>query len=165
MVLKTVGHDHKTEVGGVALGLSDPAALELAYLDISERLGPAAIVARQVGPGTELAVGMFTDPQFGPVVVVSAGGVLIELLRDRVALFPPFDRPRAREGSGPARVSDLLLDGHRAAPAGDFESLVDVLVRFSELVVDQTSIVSADLNPVIVGPGSAVAVDVLVSWA
>jgi acetyltransferase len=58
-----------------------------------------------------------------------------------------------------------LLDGHRSAPAGDLESLVDVLVRFSELVVDQTSIVSADLNPVIVGPGSAVAVDALVSWA
>ena len=164
VVLKTVGHDHKTEVGGVALGLSDPAALELAYLDISERLGPAAIVARQVGPGTELAVGMFTDPQFGPVVVVSAGGVLIELLRDRVALFPPFDRLRAKRAVDRLAVRPLL-DGHRSAPAGDLESLVDVLVRFSELVVDQTSIVSADLNPVIVGPGSAVAVDALVSWA
>lgn len=164
VVLKTVGLDHKTEVGGVALGLNDQTALELAYLDMSERLGPAAIVSRQIGPGTELAVGMVTDPQFGPLVVVSAGGVLIELLRDRVALFPPFDRPRAQRAVDRLAVRPLL-DGHRGAPAGDVESLVDVLVRFSELVVDQTAIVSADLNPVIVGPGSAVAVDALVSWA
>jgi acyl-CoA synthetase (NDP forming) len=162
VVLKTTGWDHKTDISGVITGIDDEGSLMAAFDEMAARLGPEMAVSEQIGPGIEIALGMVSDPQFGPVVLVSAGGTLIELLADRVALLPRVDRFRARRALDRLAVSDLLA-GHRGSQRADVDALVDVIARFSELVADSAgSVESIDLNPVIVGRDSAVAVDVLV---
>jgi hypothetical protein len=165
VVLKTGGLAHKTELDGVRLGLCDEAALDAAYRDISDRLGPTVTVSRQVDQGVELGLGSITDPQFGPVVVISAGGTLIEMLADSGALLPPLDPRQARRAIDRLAVS-TLLSGVRGSPPADPEALSELVARFSELVADQAGIVeSIDLNPIIAGPDGATAVDVLVKWS
>jgi len=161
VVLKTTAAAHKSDVGGVVLGINDEAALSGAYLDMTDRLGAAVTVSEQIPPGVEIGLGMVTDPQFGPVVLVSAGGTLIELLRDRVAVLPPVDGFRA--GRAISRLAvDEVLRGVRGAGAVNRQSLVDTVVRFSELAADAHGTYSSiDLNPVIVGEDDAVVVDVL----
>lgn len=161
VVLKTTATAHKSDVGGVVLGIEDDRTMEAAYNDMAERLGPTVTVSRQVDPGVEIGLGMVTDPQFGPVVLVSAGGTLIELLRDRVALLPLVDAAKARRAISKLAVSQVL-SGVRGSSGVSVDSLVDIVVRFSELAADSSGLYSSiDLNPVIVGPDSAVAVDTL----
>ncbi len=161
VVLKTTGSAHKTEVGGVMTGLSDETALVDAYRDIASRLGPEVLVVEQIGPGVEIGLGMFTDEQFGPVVLISAGGTLIELADDRVAVLAPIDRAGARRALDRLRLRPIL-DGARGAPSVDLDALTDVIARFTELASDAAGIIDAmDVNPVIAGPGGAVAVDAL----
>lgn len=161
VVLKTTMADHKSDVGGVVLGIADEHQMAEAYLGLADRLGPGAIVSEQVAPGVEIGLGMVTDPQFGSVVLVSAGGTLIELLRDRVALIPPIDAHKARRAISRLAIS-RVLEGVRGAPPADVDSLVDTMVRFSELAADSVGTFNAiDLNPVIVNEDAAIAVDVL----
>lgn len=164
VVLKTIA-DHKTELDGIRLDLSDDEDLATAYHDIASRLGPAVAVSRQIATGVEIGLGAITDPQFGPVVLVSAGGVLIETLADIVAMIPPVDTFRARRAIERLSVA-ALLEGARGAMPVDVDALAVLVARFSELVADQVGVVDAiDLNPVIGGPDGATAVDVLVKWA
>jgi hypothetical protein len=108
---------------------------------------------------------MVVDPQFGPVVIVSAGGRLIEVLEDRIALLPPIAAPAAVRALDRLRIRPLL-DGFRGGPSVDIDRLVDVIVRFSELAIDAAGQVGAiDVNPVIAGPDRVVAVDVLMTPA
>ena len=162
LVLKTAGPiEHKTEAGGVMIGIEDEVGLVGAYRDLSARMGPDVMVAEQVPTGIEIGVGMVVDQQFGPVVIVSAGGELIELLQDRVALLPPFDECAARRALDRLRIRPLL-DGFRGRPPADIDRLVDVLIRFAELSTDAAGQLEAiDMNPVIVGPDRSVAVDAL----
>lgn len=161
VVLKTTTADHKSDIGGVVVGIADEAELTTAYLDLTGRLGPGVTVSEQVIAGVEIGLGMVTDPQFGPVVLVSAGGTLIELLRDRVALIPPIDGYRARRAISRLAISQVL-EGVRGTGPADVDSLVDTMVRFSELAADSIGVfASIDLNPVIVSEDGAVAVDVL----
>jgi len=162
VVLKTAAPiDHKTEAGGVLVGISDEPRLRTAYRELSERLGPEALVSEMVGGGVEIGLGMITDPQFGPVVLLSAGGALIEMIGDRVALLPPVDIPRARAALDRLSVRPLL-DGLRGGPAVNLEALAEVVARFSELAVDaRGSLGAIDVNPVIAGPIRSVAVDAL----
>jgi hypothetical protein len=128
---------------------------------MTARLGPSVTVSEQIAPGVEIGLGMVTDPQFGPVVLVSAGGTLIELLRDRVALLPPVDDFRAGRAIARLAVDDVLR-GVRGAGPVSLQSLLNTVVRFSELAADAHGIYSSiDLNPVIVGEDTAVVVDVL----
>ena len=117
VALKTAapGVQHKSDVGGVALGLTDPDAVRAAYADIAERLGPEVVVAAMAPAGIELALGVVRDPQFGPLVLVAAGGLLVEVLHDRRLAIPPLDEPRARGLVDGLRVRPLL-DGVRGAP-------------------------------------------------
>jgi acyl-CoA synthetase (NDP forming) len=162
VVLKTSATDHKTDVDGVRVGLATGSALTTAYRDLAARLGPEVTVSRQVPAGVEMSVGMVTDPQFGPIVLVSAGGTLIELMTDRIAMLPPVDVFRATRAVGRLHIAGLL-QGRRGAPPADIVAFADLVARFSELVLDMgESIESMDLNPVIVGPESAIAVDLLV---
>ena len=161
VVLKTKTSDHKSDVGGVILGITDQTDLVMAYQEMASRLGPAVTVSEQIEPGIEIGLGMVVDPQFGPMVLISAGGTLIELLRDRVALLPPVDGFRARRAIERLTVS-AMLRGHRGSQPSDIAGLADVVVRFSEMAADVSgTFVSIDLNPVIVGPSSAVTVDFL----
>lgn len=165
VVLKAAGLAHKTEVDGIRLGLSDEDAVAGAYEDLSTRLGREVTVSRQVDAGVEVGLGSITDPQFGPVVLISAGGVLIEILDDRVALLPPVDTRQGRRAIDRLALA-TILSGVRGSKPADIDALTDLLARFSELVADQTGVIeSIDLNPVIVGPAGAIAVDVHVKWS
>ena len=83
---------HKSDVGGVVLGVADPEELRDAYANLSERLGPDVTIAAMAEPGVEVALGIVRDPTFGPLVLVAAGGVLVELLHDRKLALPRSTR-------------------------------------------------------------------------
>jgi acyl-CoA synthetase (NDP forming) len=164
VALKTAapGVRHKSDVGGVRLGIEDAAELEEAYRDVAARLGPEVVVTQMAPQGVELALGVVRDEQFGPLVVVAAGGVLVELLRDRRLAFPPLDERGADELIDRLRVRPLL-DGVRGRPAADTASLAHAIARLSVLALDLGEHLDGlDVNPVIVSPDGCVAVDALV---
>ncbi|HWS81663.1 MAG TPA: acetate--CoA ligase family protein [Rubrobacter sp.] len=162
VALKTAAASHKTELGGVTLGIRDEDGLTGAYREMSSHLGPSVTVQEMVDPGVEMALGMVHDPQFGPLVMVAAGGVLIETLGDRRLALPPLDEARASKLIDRLDVRPLL-DGVRGAPPADVNSLARTLSRLSLLAGDLGDLIGAlDVNPVIVGPRGCVAVDALV---
>ena len=162
VALKTASAPHKTEVGGVVLGLGDEDALSEAYKAMAGRLGPAATVQEMSEPGLEMALGVVVDPQFGPLVMVSAGGILIETLRDRILALPPLDETRARILIDRLQTRPLL-DGVRGSPAANVGALARSMACLSLLALDLGDlIVALDVNPIIVGPHGCVAVDALV---
>lgn len=164
VVLKTAapGVQHKSDVGGVRVGIDDSPSLEDAYSDLERTLGPRVTVARMVPPGVEVALGVVRDAQFGPLVLVAAGGVLVEVLRDRRLGLPPLDAPRARRLVDRLKIRPLL-DGVRGKPPADVGALVDAVVALSWLAHDLGEELEAlDANPVICGPRGCVAVDALV---
>jgi acyl-CoA synthetase (NDP forming) len=164
VTLKTAapGVPHKSEVDGVRLGLRDEAELRAAYAELEGRLGPRMTVAQMAGPGIEMHLGIVRDEQFGPLVLVAAGGVLIEVLGDRRMGMPPLDEARATRMIDRLRARPLL-DGVRGRPAADVVSLSRALAGLSWLAADLGDRLEAlDVNPVICGPNGCVAVDALV---
>jgi acetate---CoA ligase (ADP-forming) len=162
VVLKTAEAEvhHKTEVDGVHLGLGDAEAVAAAYATLAGRLGPAVLVQPQVR-GVEVALGVVRDPLLGPLVVVAAGGTLVELVADRAVGLPPLDRESALAMIGRLRVA-TLLQGYRGAPAADVDTLADAVVSLSRLAVELGDQLDAlDLNPVVVTPSAALVVDAL----
>ncbi len=163
VVLKTAdpGIAHKSDVRGVILGIPGPAELARAYADLSARLGPPVLVCKNVPGGTELAVGIAPDPDLGPLVVVGAGGVLVELLADRAVALPPVDERTARQMIGELRVRKLL-SGIRGAPPADLDAAARAVASISALAVDLGDrLLALDVNPLICGPDGAIAVDAL----
>jgi acyl-CoA synthetase (NDP forming) len=153
---------HKSDAGGVRLGLGDEEGLRAAYADLSDQLGPEVLVQAMAPPGVEMHVGLVHDEQFGPLVLVAAGGVLVELLGDRRLALPPVDEARARSLIDRLRTRPLL-DGVRGAPAADVGALARVVVAFSALASDLGDRLAAvDANPVVCGPDGCLAVDALV---
>ena len=164
VALKTAdrGVQHKSDVGGVRLGLEDRTALADAYGELSASLGSAVTVAAMVPPGVEIHLGIVRDEQFGPLVVVAAGGVLVEVLNDRRLALPPLDAARARRLIDRLKVRPLL-DGVRGRAPADVDKLADAVVALSWLARDLGEHIEAlDANPVIVGVDGCVAVDALV---
>ena len=156
------GVQHKSDVGGVELGLKDTGEVRSAYGDLAARLGPQVVVAPMAPPGVELALGLVRDSQFGPLVLVSAGGILVELLKDRRLGMPPLDEMRARRLVDGLK-SRALLDGARGAPASDVGSVARAVVALSGLACDLGERIAAlDAYPLIAGPDGCVAVDALV---
>ncbi len=155
------GADHKTDVGGVLLRLSDREAVEEAYR-ILEPLGRRVEVQAMAPAGLEMALGMVHDSDFGPLVVVGAGGALVELLGDRIVLRPPLTRTQVSEAVDRLRCRPLF-DGFRGGGPVDLDAFVDAVVRFSWLAEGLgDAIEAADLNPVIVHRNGCIAVDGLV---
>jgi acyl-CoA synthetase (NDP forming) len=153
---------HKSDAGGVVLGLNGPDALRAAYGDLVSRLGPEVLVQPMAPAGVEMHLGIVRDEQFGPLVLVAAGGVLVEVLADRRLALPPLDEARARWMIDRLQTR-ALLDGVRGAPAADVDALVRAVVAMSRLATDLGDNVAAvDANPVICGPDGCVAVDALV---
>jgi acyl-CoA synthetase (NDP forming) len=162
VVLKTAAASHKTDVDGVTLAIGDEDTLAAAYTEMSSRLGPAVAVQEMVEPGVEMALGIVRDAQFGPLVMVAAGGVLIETFGDRRLALPPLDETRARRLIDRLDASPLL-EGVRGAPRADAASLALAMSRLSSLALDLGNLIdSVDVNPIIVGPQGCVAVDALV---
>ncbi|MGI8709117.1 MAG: acetate--CoA ligase family protein [Actinomycetota bacterium] len=163
VALKTAaeGIGHKSDVGGVSLGLLGEAAVTRAYEDISGRLGERVIVSAMATTGTEMALGIVHDDQFGPMVMVAAGGILIELLGDRRFALPPISEERALKMVDSLR-SRPLLEGLRGAPHVGVGALVGAVTAMSQLAVELGDYIDAlDVNPIIVGLQQAVAVDAL----
>jgi acyl-CoA synthetase (NDP forming) len=165
VALKTAapGVVHKSDAGGVVLGLANPQALAAAYADLVGRLGPGALVAEMAPAGLELALGMVRDPSFGSLVVLATGGVLVEAIGRRAVALAPLDLPGAQR-LVTALGLDPLLDDLRGVGRLDRAALADTVVRFSELASDLPREVTAvDVNPVIVHPLGCVAVDGVMS--
>ena len=164
VVLKTAGPGvhHRSDVGGVVLGLDDADAVRAAYADLAGRLGAEVTVHQQVPAGVELSVGVVRDAALGPLVVVAAGGVLVELLTDRSVALPVVTREKALRMLDRLRLRPLL-DGYRGAAPVDLDALADLVAKVSHLAVDhQEDIEALDLNPVIATAAGVVAVDVLI---
>ena len=151
---------HKTESGGVALGVEGKAAVREAFgriMESARAFAPGltiegARVERMAGPGVEVIVGVSRDPDFGPMLALGLGGVFVELLDDVVLSPVPVDAAEAREMLRGLR-GRRLLDGVRGAAPADVDALVALLVAVSEFAVSAGGALEAlDLNPVIVHP-------------
>jgi len=165
VALKTAapGVRHKSEVGGVRLGLAGPEQLAAAYADLAGRLGPRVVVATMAAGGVELAIGVVRDPQFGPLVMVAAGGVLVEVLRDRRFALPPVDARTARSTLDRLAVRPLLDGAGASGAPADLDAVAGAVVALSVLAVDLGDLlVAVDVNPLVAGPDGCVAVDALV---
>lgn len=149
---------HKTEAGGVRLGLADEHALRAAVADLAQMSNGAVLLQPMVGAGTELIVGAVHDPQCGPLVMVGAGGVLTDILGDRAFALAPLSERDATGLLGRVRGA-RLLDGYRGAPVVDRGRVVDVLVRIGALVDDLPQIAELDVNPLIARVDGLYAVD------
>jgi acyl-CoA synthetase (NDP forming) len=158
---------HKSDAGGVLLGLADEAAIEAAVTSLLAAASKAGVDARgllvepMATPGVELIVGGRRDAVFGPAVLVGAGGMLAEVLDDVVVLLAPVTRTEVA-----ARLATLrgaaLLRGVRGSDGVDLDAVADLVVAVGDLLMADASIEEIDLNPVISGPGGVVAVDALV---
>ena len=161
VALKTTGAEHKSDVGGVVLGIADAATLNGAYREMADRLGREVSVHAMAGAGVEVSVGVVRDGNFGPLVVVAAGGTHVELLMDRAVACPPLNRTEALSMLRSLRIARLLT-GWRGDPPVDIDALADAVVGFSELADELGDIIdAAEANPVIASPAGAVAVDAL----
>ena len=154
---------HKTELGGVRLGLVGDDAVRRAAAELLEK-GPASaelLVAEQVAGNRELIAGVTNDPQFGPTLMFGVGGVFAEVLGDVVfRLLPTTDDELRAMIDDPANPQ--FLGPVRGEPAVDREALVAALAGLSACVADREDIESIDVNPLIVADGKPVAVDALV---
>jgi acyl-CoA synthetase (NDP forming) len=149
---------HKSDIGGVHLGATTTAEVEIAarqVLDNAKRNCPQAaidgvLVQEMVADGVELILGMTYDPQFGPLIVCGAGGVTVEVFKDTAVLLPPFERQHVIAALQSLKVMKLL-DGFRGAPPRDIDALVECCQRFAAFVVATDGRFAAiDLNPVLV---------------
>ncbi|MGH2927120.1 MAG: acetate--CoA ligase family protein, partial [Solirubrobacteraceae bacterium] len=153
---------HKTEAGGVLLGIETRDALLRAYDELSGRLGPLATVARMAPPGVELAVGVVRDPVVGPLVVVGAGGTLVELLSDRAVALPPVGREGAARMLARLRVRSLL-DGWRGSDPADMGSVLAAVESVAQIAAELGDVLGAlEVNPLRCSASGALALDVLV---
>lgn len=162
VALKTQGVAHKSDVGGVVLGLADASALAAAYASMATALGRGVSVDAMAAPGIEVSVGFVRDDAFGPLLVVAAGGVAVELHDDRRVACPPVSRAGACRLLAGLRIAPLLA-GWRGTPSVDIDGLADAIVGFSQLATELGDVLDAvEANPVIAAPGGVVAVDALV---
>jgi acetyltransferase len=169
VVLKLFSHTitHKTDVGGVKLNLRDAAAVGEAWESIgsavSARRGAEHFEGVTVQPmidwaGYELIVGSSIDAQFGPVLLFGLGGQLVEVFRDRALGLPPLTTTLARRMIERTRIFHALR-GVRGREAVDLDALEQLLVRFSELVVEQPQIADIEINPLLVSADRMLALD------
>ncbi|MGC2360445.1 MAG: acetate--CoA ligase family protein [Thermoplasmata archaeon] len=170
VVLKVASPEisHKTDVGGVALGLADGSALGAAWDAMHATLRVRAPHARvegfevesQVPSGREVLLGVQRDPNFGPVVVFGMGGIYVEVLRDVTFRLAPVRPLSARHMIESVRGFPVL-QGMRGERPGDLNALAEAIERVSQLAVDLPEVVELDINPIIVRPGGSgvVAVD------
>jgi len=168
VVLKVVSPDiaHKSDAGGVKLNLTDRDAVGAAFDEIIANANKAVPGARINGvavqqmarQGTEVIVGMTTDPQFGPVMMFGLGGIMVEVLKDVSFRLVPLTEKDADQMIGEIKGKPVL-DGVRGQPPSDLAALRATMVKVSELVEKHPEIRELDLNPVFAYPDGALAVD------
>ena len=170
VVLKINSPDitHKSDAGGVRLGISNAQAVRSAYNDmlntVRKNRPEARIDGVTIEPmlqrpnGRELLVGLATDPVFGPVITFGTGGTTVEVMQDRAVTLPPLNHRLVRDLIGQTRVS-RLLEKFRHMPVADMEALEQVLLRVSEIACELPLIRELDINPLIVDVLGAIAID------
>ena len=158
---------HKSDCGGVQLNLLSAAAVQQAWRlirdNVTHLLGLAAFegvtVQRMITQkGIELILGVSTDAQFGPVLLIGAGGTLVEVLQDHALALPPLNHALARRWVEQTRIAKVL-HGVRGQPAVDLVALDDTLVKFARLVQHERRIVELDINPLLATPDGIIALD------
>ena len=168
VVLKIVSPDiiHKSDSGGVKLGLQNAAQVGKAYTEIMAAAKKAGKKARIHGvsvqrmgkPGVEVIMGMTKDPQFGPVLMFGLGGVFVEILKDVAFRIVPLTRRDASE-----MIREIkgypILEGHRGQEPANIAILEDLLLKLSDFVDKTPEIEELDLNPILAYSDGAVAVD------
>ncbi len=168
VVLKIVSPDvtHKSDVGGVKIGLEDAAAVGAAYDDIiaavKERQPKARIegvaVQAMARPGTEVIVGMSKDPQFGPVLMFGLGGIFVEVLKDVAFRIVPLEERDATEMIDEIK-GRAVLDGVRGGEPADIGALTGLLLQLSAFAEANPQVEELDLNPVFAYKDGCLAVD------
>jgi acyl-CoA synthetase (NDP forming) len=172
VVLKVCSPDllHKSDLGLVRIGIRSADGVRKAYDELlkhTREVAPTArvegvLVSPLVDAGVEMVVGLSNDPLFGPVVMLGLGGVHVEVLGDVTHRVPPYDEHEAARMLTELRASKLL-DGVRGKLPVDKKALVDVLMKVQDLAFDLAdSVAELDINPLVVGPNGAVALDALV---
>jgi acetate---CoA ligase (ADP-forming) subunit beta len=168
VVLKVASPDitHKTDAGGVKVGLKNKAEVRKAYAEIMASVRPKYPRAKIDGvsvqsvarPGIEIIIGVFKDPQFGPVIMFGLGGIFVEVLKDVAFRIIPIVRRDAAE-----MIKEIkgysLLNGYRGHEPAHIPSLEDMLLKVSDFVEKTPGIKEIDLNPIFAYKDSAVAVD------
>lgn len=164
LVLKTAepGILHKSDAGGVIVNIQSEAKLLEHYSDLEQHLGPNALLTQMISKGTEVGLGIINDPQFGPILMVAAGGILIELLSERAVALCPLNIDDADQLLSLLKI-DALINGVRGEEVSDRQTLIEIMVKLSALAYELKDVIAeVDINPVIVNPTGAVAVDALV---
>jgi acetate---CoA ligase (ADP-forming) len=159
VVMKITSPDilHKTDVGGVAVGLKDAAEVREAFDAMIKRAKAArpeadiwgCLVQQMLKGGKEIILGMNRDPQFGPLVMFGLGGIYVEVLKDVAFRVAPFSRHEALDMMKEIR-SYKLLTGVRGQAASDVDAIADTLLKLSQLVTDFPEILEMDINPLMV---------------
>ena len=168
VALKIVSPDiaHKTDVGGVVLGLATPAAAEVAARALLEHVRAArpdatihgVLVQQTAPPGPEVLLGVVRDPQFGPLVVVGFGGIYVEVLRDTAMRLAPVGVEDARAMLDELRMAPVFRGVRGQAPI-DQAALAETIVRFARLASDWPELTELEVNPLIATPAGVMAVD------
>jgi acetyltransferase len=169
VVVKLFSHTitHKTDVGGVRLHLESESAVRQAYREIEssvrEKAGPDDFLGVTVQPmvstsGYELIIGSTLDPQFGPVLLFGLGGQLVEVFKDHALALPPLNTTLARRLMEQTQIYKALK-GVRGRKPVDLEALEELLVRFSQVVVEQRAIKEIEINPLLASGDGLVALD------
>lgn len=168
VVMKIVSTEitHKSDVGGVVVGVADAKAVRRTFKEIMDRVTEAAPGAKVDGiaiqamaeQGTEVIVGSTTDPQFGPVMMFGLGGVFVEVLKDVAFRVVPLQRRDAKQMV--REINGLpILQGVRGQEAADLAALESLILKVSKFVEKHPEIAELDLNPVFAYPDGAIAVD------
>jgi acyl-CoA synthetase (NDP forming) len=159
LVLKTLAREHKSDSGGVVLGIEGPEELARAYTALA-RLGAECSVERlePAGHGLELIVGVRRDPRFGPLLLVGLGGVYAELMRDTAVALAPVEPDQAEELLRSLQCAPIL-DGARGRPPLDVRAAAHAASALSRLAAARPQIQELEVNPLLVRPAGVVALD------
>src|SRR5688572_23365789 len=174
VVLKVVSPDiaHKSDVGGVKLNLKDKEAVGAAFDEIMVNSKKAVADARIAGvavqhmapQGTEVIVGMTTDPQFGPVMMFGLGGIMVEVLKDVSFRIVPLEPRDAKQMVREIKAFPVL-EGIRGRSPADIEALERLILQLSDFAERHPEVAEVDLNPVFAYPDGALGVDARVVLA
>ncbi len=161
VALKALGAVHKSDAGGVKLGIADSDTLAAAYSDLDARLHPEALSVEAMPPladGVEILIGARWDPRFGPVALAGLGGVYAEVMRDVAVSLAPVTAARA-EAMLRSLKAFPLLDGARGRPRLDLAAAAHALAALSHVAAEHPEIAELEVNPLLVLPDRAVGLD------
>jgi acyl-CoA synthetase (NDP forming) len=161
VVLKALGPSHKSDAGGVVLGIADEAELRAAYERLELRLAPAHCSVERMAPladGIELLIGARWDARFGPVALAGSGGVYAEILRDTAVALAPVTEVEAEAMLRSLRAAPLL-DGVRGRPPLAVAAAAAALAALSRVAASHPELSELEINPLLVTPAEALALD------